>query len=68
MHGRHREILFLHLLSQPIHLSPCVAVYDRLGNGKGRVQVTKSLELPLLSIDGYKELLDTLQGQLVLLH
>lgn len=66
--GRHGEVLVLHGLGQPVDLSAGVAIDDSLGNGEGLVQIAQSLELPGLSLQGHVELLDTLQGQLVLLH
>ena len=66
--GRHGEVFVLHGLGQPVHLSAGVAVDDSLGDGEGLVQIAQSVELPVLLLQRNVELLDTLQGQLVLLH
>lgn len=42
--GTERAHLILHLLSEPVHLSPGVAIYDRLGDGQRRVQIAERLE------------------------
>mmetsp|Transcript_22933 Transcript_22933/g.38244 ORF Transcript_22933/g.38244 Transcript_22933/m.38244 type:complete len:260 (-) Transcript_22933:257-1036(-) len=68
MHGRDGEVFLLHLLSQPVHLASGVAVDDGLCDGQRGVQVAQRLELPLLPVNGDEKLLDTLEGQLVLLH
>lgn len=49
------------------YLATGVAVDDGLGDGQSSVQITQSVELPFLSVDGNEELLDTLKSQLVLL-
>ncbi len=59
VHGGDGEVLLLHLLGQPVHLSAGVAVDDRLGDRQGAVQVAQGLELPLLAVNGNVELLDT---------
>ena len=58
----------LHLLGEPVDLATGVAVDDGLGDGKSSVQIAKGLKLPLLALNGDVELLDTLKGELVLLH
>ena len=58
-------VLSLHLLGEPVHLSPGVAVDDGLCNGQGGVEIAQGVELALLALDGNVELLDTLQGQLI---
>ena len=61
MHGRNCEVVLLHLLCQPIHLSFRIAEDDCLGDGEGVIQVTQRVKLPLLLLHSYKELLDALQ-------
>ncbi len=61
MHGRNCEVVLLHLLCQPVHLSLCIAEDDCLCDGQGVVQVTQGVKLPLLLLDCHKELLDALQ-------
>ena len=63
MHGRHCEVVLLHLLCQPVNLSLGVAEDDCLGDGEGVIQVTKGVELPLLFFYRHKELLDALQAE-----
>ena len=48
-----------------MYLSPCVAEDDSLRDGECVIQVTKCVKLPLLLLDSNKELLDSLQSQLV---
>jgi hypothetical protein len=67
VHGRHREVLCLHLLREPVNFPPRVAVYDSLGDGQRGVQVAQGLELPLLALDGNVKLFNTFEGELVLL-
>lgn len=67
VHARDSEIALLHLFLQPVDLASGVAVDDSLGNSQGLVQIAQGLELPFLSVDSNVELLDTFQGQLVLL-
>mmetsp|Transcript_25686 Transcript_25686/g.40436 ORF Transcript_25686/g.40436 Transcript_25686/m.40436 type:complete len:375 (-) Transcript_25686:246-1370(-) len=68
VHGRDREVALRHLLRQPVHLAPRVAVDDGLGDGQRLVQVAQRVQLPLLALHRHIELLDALQGQLVALH
>lgn len=63
VHGGNCEVILLHLLCQPVHLSLCIAEDDCLCDGKGVVQVTKCVKLPLLLLDCHKELLDALQSR-----
>ena len=67
VHGRDGEITGGELVGEPVDLSAGVAEDDGLGDGDGLVQVGESVELPLLLLNGDVELLDTLQGKLVLL-
>mmetsp|Transcript_19509 Transcript_19509/g.42399 ORF Transcript_19509/g.42399 Transcript_19509/m.42399 type:complete len:369 (+) Transcript_19509:1318-2424(+) len=67
VHAGNGEIPFLHLFLQPIDLAPGVAVDNGLRDGEGLVEIAQGFELPLLSVHGNVKLLDTLQGQLVLL-
>ena len=59
------EVLLSHLLRQPLHLPLGVAEDDGLGDGEGVVEVTQRIELPLLFLDGHKELLYPFQRQLI---
>mmetsp|Transcript_11725 Transcript_11725/g.20926 ORF Transcript_11725/g.20926 Transcript_11725/m.20926 type:complete len:393 (-) Transcript_11725:493-1671(-) len=68
VHGRDREVALRHLLRQPVHLAPRVAVDDGLGDGQRLVQVAQRVQLPLLALHRHIELLDALQGELVALH
>mmetsp|Transcript_5328 Transcript_5328/g.11651 ORF Transcript_5328/g.11651 Transcript_5328/m.11651 type:complete len:229 (+) Transcript_5328:268-954(+) len=68
VHARDSEISFLHMLLQPVNLTTCVAVNDGLGDGERLVQIAKGVKLPLLTFHGNIKLLDTLKGQLILLH
>ena len=68
VHARDGEVALLHLLLQPVHLSAGVAVDDGLGDGERLVEIAESVKLPLLAVNGNLELLDTLKGELVLLH
>ncbi len=63
MHGCNCEVILLHLLCQPIHLSLCIAEDDCLCDGQGVIQVTQCVKLPLLLLDCHKELLDALQSR-----
>ena len=65
VHGGHSEVSLPHLLCQPFNLSLCVAEDDRLSDGECVVKVAKCVKLPLLLLNGHKELLDSLQRQLV---
>ena len=67
VHAGDGEVSLLHLLLEPVDLPPGVAVYDGLGDGERLVEIAEGVELPLLAIDGDVELLDTLEGELVLL-
>merc|ERR1712166_554921 len=68
MHGSHCEVGLPHFASQPANLAACVTEDDGLSDGEGVVQVTQSVELPLLLLDCHKELLDALERQLITLH
>lgn len=47
------------------HLPLGVAEDDGLRDGQGVVQITQSVELPLFSLHGNKELFDPLQRELI---
>ena len=49
------------------YLSPCVAEDDGLGDRESVVQITECVELPILFLNGDKELLDAFQRQLITL-
>ena len=55
----------MHLLCQPVHLPPGVAEYDSLRDRNCLVQVTQSVEFPLLLLNRNVKLLDTFKSQLV---
>ena len=57
----------MHLLRQPVDLPPRVAEDDGLRDRDGLVKIAKRVEFPIFLLDSYEELLDTLQGELVLL-
>lgn len=67
VHGGDGEVTGGELVSEPVNLSAGVAEDDSLGDGDCLVQVGQGVQLPLLLLDGDVELLDTLQGKLVLL-
>lgn len=67
VHGRDGEVTGGELVGEPVDLSAGVAEDDGLGDGDSLVQVREGVELPLLLLDGDVELLDTLQGKLILL-
>ena len=57
----------MHLLGQPVNLSASVAEDNGLGDGKCLVQITECLQFPLLALHVDIELLDTFEGELLLL-
>lgn len=67
VHGRHGEVTGSELVREPVDLSAGVAENNGLGNGDSLVQVREGVELPLFLLNSNVELLDTLQGKLVLL-
>lgn len=67
VHGRDGEITGSELVGEPVDLSAGVAEDDGLGDGDSLVQVREGVELPLFLLNGNVELLDTLQGELILL-
>ncbi|KAK3818299.1 MAG: hypothetical protein J3R72DRAFT_36670 [Linnemannia gamsii] len=67
VHGGDSELTGSELLGQPVDLSAGVAENDGLGNGDGLVEIAQGVELPLLLLNSNVELLDTLEGELVLL-
>lgn len=67
VHGRDGEVTGGEAVSEPVDLLAGVAEDDSLGDGNSLVQVGEGVELPLLLLNGNVELLDTLQGKLVLL-
>lgn len=46
--GRDSEVPGVHLLCQPVHLSPCVQEDHGLGDCQSLVQITEGVQLPLL--------------------
>ncbi|KAI6772526.1 hypothetical protein HG530_003484 [Fusarium avenaceum] len=67
VHGGDSEVTSSELVGKPIDLSAGVAEDDGLGDSDGLVQVGKSVKLPLLLLNSNVELLNTLQGKLILL-
>lgn len=67
VHGGDSEVTGSELVGEPVDLSAGVAEDDGLGDGDGLVQVGESVKLPLFLLNSNVELLDTLQGKLVLL-
>ncbi|GBE60952.1 immediate early protein, putative [Babesia ovata] len=67
VHAGDGEVPLLHLAGEHIYLSSCVAVDDGLGDGDGLVEIAERVKLVLFLVDHDVELLDTLQGKLVLL-
>lgn len=67
VHGRDGEVAGGKLVGEPVDLSAGVAEDDSLGDGDRLVQVGQSVELPLLLLNSNVELLDTLEGKLILL-
>lgn len=55
-------------LVQVVDLATRVAEDDRLGDRHGLVDVAQGADLPLLTLNVHVELLDTLKGELLLLH
>lgn len=59
-----------HIAAEPAaesHLAPGVGEDDRLCDGQSLIQVTQSVQLPVLLLHIDIELLDTLKGQLITL-
>lgn len=67
VHGGDGEITGGELVGKPVDLSAGVAEDDGLSNGDGLVEIGEGIELPLLLLNGNVELLDTLEGKLILL-
>lgn len=67
VNSRHSEVVLLQLSHQRLNLGSGVTEDDSLGDGNRVVQVTQTVELVLLLLNVDVVLLDTFQGQLVLL-
>jgi len=82
VHTADGEVCLTKFLSKPVDLSASVAEDDGLGDGQRVVQITpdvsarqgavwdrdsQSVVLPILLLNGNKELLDTLKSQLITL-
>ncbi len=67
VHGGNGEVTGGELVGKPVDLAAGVAEDNGLGDGDGLVEIGKSIELPVLLLDGDVELLDTLKGKLGLL-
>jgi len=68
MDARNREALLGHLLGEFHHLLLLVQVDDALGDLEVLEELAEGVELPLGLLDRDEELLDTDEGQLLLLH
>lgn len=58
----------MEVLCEPVDLPPGVTEYDCLSDAERVVQVDQRVQLPVLELHANKELLDTFQGKLFLLH
>ena len=67
VHGGHSKVAGSELVGEPVDLSAGVAEDDSLRDSDGLVEIGKRVELPLLLLDGDVELLDTFEGEFVLL-
>lgn len=67
VHGRHGEVTSSKLVGEPVDLPASVTEDDGLSNGDGLVEIGQGIELPLLLLDRNVKLLDTLEGEFVLL-
>lgn len=67
VHGRDGEVTGSELVGEPVDLAAGVTEDDGLGDGDGLVEIGEGVELPLLLLDSNVELLDTLEGKLLLL-
>ena len=65
VHRRDGEVSLSHLFGQPVDLATRVAKDNRLGDCERVVEIAESVEFPLFSFNGNKELLDAFQGQLI---
>lgn len=68
VHGGDSEVTGSQLISEPVDLAAGVAEDDSLGDGDSLVEIGQGVELPLFLLDGDVELLDTFQGEFLLLH
>lgn len=68
VHGRNGHVLFSELLFEFFDSLLGVAVDDSLGDFDVVVQFNQSVELPFFSIKCNVELLDTIEGKVVVLH
>ena len=57
----------MHLLREPVNLSPCVAENDSLRDRNSLIKIAQRIKLPLLLFDGDIELLDTFERKLITL-
>lgn len=67
VHGRDGEVTGSELVGKPVNLSAGVAEDDSLSDGDSLVQIGEGVELPLLLLNSDVELLNTLEGELILL-
>lgn len=67
VHGRDSEVTGSELVGEPVDLAAGVAEDDGLGDGDGLIKIGEGVKLPLFLLNGNVELLDTFEGELVLL-
>lgn len=67
VHSRDGEVTGSELVREPVNLPTGVAEDDGLGDGDRLVEIREGIQLPLLLLDSNVELLDTLEGKLILL-
>lgn len=67
VNGGHGEVALSHFSGEVVDLATRVTEDDRLCHRHGLVQIAQCANLPLLTVDKHIELLDTIQGQLLLL-
>lgn len=68
VHGGDGEVTGGELVGEPVDLSTGVAEDDGLCDGDGLVEIGEGVELPVLLLNGDVELLNTFEGEFVLLN
>ena len=68
MSGRDGEVTLAHLLGQPVDLLLGVTENDSLVDVQGLIQIAKSIELPVLTLNIDVELTNTFEGKFILLN
>lgn len=67
VHGGDGEVTGSELVGEPVDLSASVTEDNGLSDGDGLVEIGEGVELPLLLLNSNVELLDTLEGEFLLL-